>query len=82
MYVVRSFILTRRMETNARFLCLLCREGDEKYQSLSTREDICGVSRKFIFYEIVHNKDFNSIQQHESTIPLQVNILRSPFPHQ
>jgi hypothetical protein len=31
------------MKTNASILFLLCRESDEKYQSVRTREDMCGI---------------------------------------
>jgi hypothetical protein len=51
------------VKTNGSILFLLCREDDEKYQSIFTREDMCGVLQNFIFYEIVRNTTFNFSQQ-------------------
>jgi hypothetical protein len=49
----------RMLETNTRFLVLLCREEGERYQSLSIAEDMCVMAQNFIFYEIVHRAPFN-----------------------
>jgi hypothetical protein len=51
------------MKTNVSILFLLCREEDEKYQNVCTREDMSGVPQNFIFYEIVRSEDFNFSQQ-------------------
>jgi hypothetical protein len=56
--LMRSFISSRRMETNARFLWSL--------PSAHIGEDMCGVTRKFIFYEMVCNRELNSCQQYET----------------
>jgi hypothetical protein len=45
------------MKANTCILFLLCREEAEKYQSAHTGEDMSGVRRQFISFEIVRNRD-------------------------
>jgi hypothetical protein len=43
-------------------------EHKEIYRGLHTGEDMSGIMQKFIFYEIVHKRNFNSSQLHASVI--------------
>jgi hypothetical protein len=73
------YFCLRMMKINTIFFFLLCREDDERDESLYTAEDMCMGMQDFISYEIVRNRAFSCFKYILMCFPLIFTFSSSPI---